>query len=380
MNAVVLLSGLAIAAAEQVACTPNDVNDTGLLLPRADPTKRMKSPDCPGEGYCGRTEVSKDAPYVCCLDAGEPMGGLTIELVDEPEDSNVKLSNFTSSSTFLRYIDRHVGYVCTGLPTGAWCNTDERYLYPDTDSHDLCASGSCGMDGKCLVSKQPAGSDCWPINRSDGPPMSNGCESTVCARRDFRSGSVCCSSEDDVAKVMDDGVSRYICLGLAKGGGHCYGHGSICMSGRCNADGRCEGLGLEAGEPCDGNHADCKSNICGLEGCIEEKLSDGSPCLDYTTCTSGGCGARSRGELVSHFDGLQFNMTKQVAEAKAKYFQSDSWPYVCCPEREWYIENGQIWAFADICGRDPNSESGSTSNGMDLSILGFVSIASMLIL
>jgi len=366
-TAVTLLSVLATAHADQ-GCTPNGQrNET--IDDDEDPTWKMKSVDCPGAGFCGRAEVSPTADYICCGDNGPELDGFSFD-IDTPEDSNIVFVPGISSATYLRYIDRDIGYVCTGLQTGAMCNTDRRYGYPETNNHDLCSSGACGTNGKCLDSKQPAGTECHPIGRGNGgPPKSKSCQSNLCAQRGIWRNSVCCDSEEGAIELKNPTLapgaaprassgpgdaSGFACVGLARGGERCGDENSICMSGVCNPDGRCKGLGLSTGEPCHGINEDCESNMCSLGVCIEAQLPDGSPCSDDSTCQSGGCGARSRGDLVSYFEGLEFNMTRQIAEAKEAYHQSDPWPYVCCGKEQWYSENGVIWAFADICDSDPN--------------------------
>lgn len=358
--AAALCSFIVALAHAGESCIPNERDDGG-----DDPVAQWKSPTCPGEGYCGRTEVNDTAPYTCCDSLGPDT--LTWAL-DVPDNSSITFEPGPSSATYLRFIDRDVGYVCTGLQTaGDACNTDRRYGYPAGDNHDLCKSEVCGMNGKCLDSKQPAGSKCWPIHQGQGtgggPPRSKSCESNVCA------ASVCCKSEDEVVLVGDPssfdnlperpgGIFGYVCTGLARGGDRCDGEDLICSSGVCNDDGRCKGLGLSAGEACQGNNEDCESGMCSLNVCIDEKLSDGSLCSNDSTCKSGGCGARSRELLVPYFDGLEFNMTRQIAEAKEAYHNSDPWPYVCCREQEWYHENRVIWSFANICNSDPSSSGG----------------------
>ena len=352
-TAVTLSSVLATAHANQ-RCTPDDKrNETATEYP----TWKMKSADCLGAGtgaYCGRAEVNATADYICCEGNGPDLDGFSFG-IDTPEDSNITFSIDISSATYLRHIDRDVGYVCTGLEPGATCNTERRYGYPVDDNHDICSSGACGMNGKCLDSKQPAGADCYPIMQtsSGGPPRSKSCQSSVCAQRGLWTDSVCCESAEDAIELNDD-ASGFVCTGLARGGDRCGDENSICASGICNPDGRCKGLGLSTGEPCHGINEDCESNLCSLGVCIDDHLPDGSPCSDDSTCQSGGCGARSREDLVSFFEGLEFNMTRQIEEAKEAYHKSDPWPYVCCRRGQWYSENGVVWAFADICDSDPS--------------------------
>mmetsp|Transcript_19538 Transcript_19538/g.45843 ORF Transcript_19538/g.45843 Transcript_19538/m.45843 type:complete len:379 (-) Transcript_19538:81-1217(-) len=352
-TAVTLLSVLVTAHANQI-CTPNGQRNETIDA-ADDPTWKMKSVDCPGAGaggFCGRKEASETADYICCEDNGPELDGFSFD-IDTPDGTNIIFTPGISSATYLRFIDRDVGYVCTGLQTGAMCNTDRRYLYPDNDSHDLCSSGACGMNGKCLDSKQPTGAECYPIGRSNGPPTSKSCQSSVCAQRGIGTDSVCCESEEDAIELKD-AASGFTCVGLARGGDRCGGKNSMCASGICNPDGRCKGLGLSSGEPCQGINEDCESKMCSLGVCIDDRLPDGSPCSDDSTCQSGGCGARSREDLVSFFEGLEFNMTRQIIEAKEAYHESDPWPYVCCRRGQWYHENGVVWAFADICDSDPN--------------------------